>query len=90
MVQIPTEEELTDRITSHLARASGRADVVHAWLGYLAGLSEWGLISLATHGRLVDLFPPGDRRAVVEIALGHYADDHPDLGRLKDAAAKAA
>lgn len=91
MVQIPTEKELTSRIGSHLARCPGREDVVLAWLGYLAGLAEWSLIDIPTHDRLVDLLPPGDRRAVIEIALGEYADDHPELGRVvPEASSRAA
>ena len=83
MVEIPTEAELADRIRSHLSRTDGRVDRAAG----LGGVPRWP----AGVGRdrpgdarpeLIDLLPQVDQRACVEIALGEYADEHPDLGRV--------
>jgi len=52
----PTEEELRNRITRHLSWR-GTDTVALLWRGYLASLSEWGLIEPHVYDRLRALLP---------------------------------
>jgi hypothetical protein len=59
MPERPTYEELSKRITKHLGIAKGdteRRDIGIAWDGYIAGLLEWGLLTVNDDARLCDLF----------------------------------
>ena len=80
MAGIPTEEELGNRIRWHRARRPDDAAIVDAWSGYLAGLTEWGLLDADAYARLIGLLPGANDRVMLEIALGEYADEHVDDG----------
>lgn len=45
-----------------------------AWEGYLAGLIEWGVLSVAEHERLCRLLPPVDDSPATRILTGWEAD----------------
>jgi hypothetical protein len=64
--------ELAERIHAD-ARAYGGTlprEAVIAWEGYLAGLIEWGVISVDEHARLRGLLPRIDDSPVTHILLG--------------------
>ena len=48
-VELPSEDELRCRIIHHLRRSGPTPEVTHMWVGYLAGLLEWGLIDHRTY-----------------------------------------
>ena len=79
-VIIPDEDELRSRILAHLKARPGNPFVAAVWNGYLAGLSEWGLIDGNAHSRLSKLVPKPGSTEMVEIMLGtDYMDAHPEL-----------
>ena len=55
-VEIPSEDELRCRIINHLRRSGPTPEITHLWVGYLAGLLEWGLIDHRTYIGLSRLF----------------------------------
>jgi hypothetical protein len=69
------EAELRGRIGAD-ARAYGGTlprEAVIAWEGYLAGLIEWQVLSVAEHERLCRLLPPIGDSPVMHILLGREA-----------------
>ncbi|MEN2674641.1 hypothetical protein [Herbaspirillum huttiense] len=53
----PEEEELRRRILNQLSWHASSDVVGVFWLGYLAGLLEWGVIDIDVYGRLKNLLP---------------------------------
>ena len=53
----PTEDELRNRILNQLGWRGPTDAVALLWHGYLAGLSEWGLIEIHVYERLLKLLP---------------------------------
>jgi hypothetical protein len=53
----PEEEELRRRILNQLSWHASSDVVGVLWLGYLAGLLEWGVIDIDVYGRLKNLLP---------------------------------
>jgi hypothetical protein len=73
----PMVAELRGRIAAD-ARAYGGVlprEVVIAWEGYLAGLIEWGVITVTEHERLCNVLPPVDDSPVIHILLGREDAD---------------
>ena len=72
MVDRPTILELRSRITRDMAITDtiARDRLAIAWSGYLAGLIEWGLLSVSDHFELCELIPPIDDDPSVKILLG--------------------
>ena len=70
--QAAVADELAERIAAaaqvHGGTLPERSAL--AWRGYLAGLIEWDIISVAGHDRLVALLPAIDDTPVREILLG--------------------
>ena len=68
----PTTSELRSRIERHLAITDpiARDRLAIAWSGYLAGLIEWGLLSVSEHAELCELIPPIEDDPSVQILLG--------------------
>lgn len=69
------ETELRERIQAE-ERAHGGTlprEVIIAWEGYLAGLIEWDVLSVAEHERLCELLPRIDDSPVKQILLGREA-----------------
>lgn len=65
----PTEEELRNRISRQL-EWRGSSDVVALiWRGYLAALSEWGVIDVPVYGRLSALLPDVGAKEFHELFL---------------------
>lgn len=78
-VIIPEEDELRSRILAHLQARPSNPLVPAVWQGYIAGLLEWGIIDVATHGRLCDLLPEPGKAEMVEIMMGsECVDARPD------------
>ena len=69
-VQIPTEEDLKNRITSHLKLRNSSDNVSLIWHGYIASLLEWGLIEPETYGRLLALLPEVGKAELLELFAG--------------------
>lgn len=68
----PIVRELTDRIRAD-ARAYGGTlprEAAIGWEGYLAGLIEWGVLTVSEHAALCDLLPGVDQNPVRHILLG--------------------
>lgn len=72
----PIVRELVDRIRAD-ARAYGGTlprEAAVAWQGYLAGLIEWGVVTVAEHAALCSLLPDVDDSPVRHILLGREED----------------
>ena len=67
---MPTEEELRDRITAHLKLRNSSDTVALIWSGYIAALSEWGLISPEAYRRLCALLPEVGYEETMELITG--------------------
>ena len=68
---VPSESELRERLTAHLAARPDSPEVVIAWSGYLAALTEWGVIDHQMHSRLSNILPKGiGNEEIAEIMLG--------------------
>jgi len=79
-IRVPEEEELRQRILTHLNARPGNPLVTGVWRCYLAGLIEWGVINPDFHKRLDDLLPKDGALEMVEIMLGYeYVDEHPEI-----------
>ena len=65
----PTFDEIRHRIQEAERSHGGKLpkDLAEAWGGYIAALTEWGLISVDDHARLVDLLPAESGFAAAEI-----------------------
>ena len=74
-VRYPTEEELKTRINQHLDAMPGSDGVAIAWLSYLFGLLEWGLLDSHAYMRLVKLLPPGVGVKETEIMMLGITDE---------------
>ena len=68
--EYPTEEELRNRITRQLQWHEGSDAVASIWHGYLAALSEWGLLEFPSYVRLSDLLPPIVNEELYELSSG--------------------
>jgi hypothetical protein len=55
--ELPTEEELRNRILHQLDWRGPTDTVALIWHGYLAALLEWGRIEVNVHARLLSLLP---------------------------------
>ena len=67
----PSEEELVDRVTTHVERRPGHEEAVSlAWGGYLAALVQWELITPEVYGRVAALLPEGSHSRIVGTVLG--------------------
>lgn len=64
--------ELAHRISADAAHFSGRLPRSYAiaWRGYLAGLLEWGLISVSDYEALTKLVPPVEDDPAAAILRG--------------------
>jgi hypothetical protein len=64
--------ELRGRIEEDARRYGGTLsrDAAIAWAGYLAGLIEWDVLSVAEHERLCRLLPPVQDSPVTHILIG--------------------
>ena len=70
MSEIPTEEELHDRIKNQLNWRGPTDTVALLWLGYLSGLLEWGRIEIDVYSRLCDLLPRAGSKELSELFAG--------------------
>jgi len=72
MISKPTLAELSHRICREIEHFGGTLPERNAlvWSGYIAGLLEWGLISVNDHAELCKLLPPIDNDPTVGILLG--------------------
>jgi len=80
-VRIPTLEELEYRIRRDIEHYGGILPerVSIAWGGYLAGLLEWGLLSVPAHHQVANMLPNVDDHPVYAIMLGRDGPDGPPL-----------
>lgn len=76
MIEKPSEGELRRRIERDISHFGGALPerTALAWSGYLAGLIEWGLLSVSEHRALSLLLPAIDNNPSVEILLGRNDD----------------
>lgn len=65
----PTEEELRNRILRHLEWRNSSDAVALIWRGYLAALSEWGLIEQDICQRLCSILPEVGYKEIHELFL---------------------
>lgn len=65
----PTEEELRNRITRQLEWRGPSDAVALIWRGYLAALSEWGVIEVQVFDRLSALLPDVGYKELHELFL---------------------
>jgi len=72
MIDKPTYSELESRIKDVTRFFGGTLPIEHAlvWDGYIGALSEWGLISVKEHERLVHLLGKIPAAPMLHIALG--------------------
>ncbi len=79
-VMLPEKDGLRSRIVEHLRARPDNPMVSAVWYGYLAALSEWGVIELKDHAELVKLLPGHGKAETNEVALGpDYLDRIPEL-----------
>jgi len=81
LIDVPTLDELSRRIKADIDHFGGLLPERYAiaWRGYLAGLSEWGVISTADHNELWKMLPEiGDPDPVDEIMIGRNNDEAED------------
>jgi hypothetical protein len=73
----PMVAELRERIEEDARRYGGTLprEAAVAWGGYLAGLIEWDVLSVAEHERLCRLLPPVDDSPVLHILIGWDEDE---------------
>lgn len=70
------ERALIDEIARRIERERGHSGghiperVALVWYGYLAGLIEWGMISVAEHAELSNLLPQIADNPVMAVLLG--------------------
>lgn len=78
----PSEKELSDRVTRHLAARADAKEVVIAWRSYFAALMEWGLLHPEVYERVLDLLPSdAGKEEISEIMLG---PDYKEVQRQLD------
>ncbi|WP_234195267.1 hypothetical protein [Pseudacidovorax sp. NFM-22] len=65
----PTEDELRNRILHHFEWRNSSDAVALIWRGYLAGLSEWGLIEQDFYQRLCSILPEVGYKEIHELFL---------------------
>jgi hypothetical protein len=65
----PTEEELRNRISRQIQWRDSSDTVALIWRGYLAALSEWGLIELHVFDHLSSLLPDIGYKELQELFL---------------------
>lgn len=80
-VRIPSEEDLSSRIQSHLKARPANETVVLLWQGYLAGLFEWGKINYKMYERLAALLPDIGGTEIAELFL---EPDWVETSKLED------
>ena len=68
---IPTEEELRNRIMNQLKWRGATDTVVLIWHGYLAALLEWSLINPSVYKKLSNLLPQKGNKEICEL----FADE---------------
>ncbi|HEX5869452.1 MAG TPA: hypothetical protein VFY65_03490 [Longimicrobium sp.] len=68
----PMVAELCGRMEEDARRYGGALprEVTVAWQGYLAGLIEWDVLSVAEHERLSRVLPPIEDSPVTHILIG--------------------
>jgi hypothetical protein len=73
----PVVAELRGRIEEDARRYGDTLprDAAIAWAGYLAGLIEWDVLSVAEHERLCRLLPPVEDSPVTHVLIGWEKDD---------------
>lgn len=70
MSELPTENELSDRILRQQSWSKDQNAATLVWKGYLAGLYEWNLIDLDTYTRLKKLLPADGNIEISELFGG--------------------
>ena len=77
MTDKPTYSELESRIKAVARFYGGKLPIEHGlvWQGYIGPLSEWGLISIQEHERLVRLIGKTPVAPALHIALGSEGAD---------------
>ena len=74
----PTEQELRERITEHLAHYGNNEASNLLWAGYLAGLLEWGLLPVGVYDDLRDLLKDVGEAELRSVFLGFYTGEEDD------------
>lgn len=78
MTNVPTKEEMLNRISEHLSRRRDSEVVTLLWKGYLAALMEWGFFTPDEYHDLNDQLGELGREELREIFLGFPDESETD------------